>query len=100
MPEPICVLCQMTTRCEKNEQLVNDVTAGQFPPSYWSGDLFQCPVCKASFVVIQVTVPSHTADEQRLRGRNPDESITFAYIPEQREQYADQFAKRSEPADA
>lgn len=100
MPSPICVNCQVVMVCQKNEQLVSDVVAGQFPASYWAGDFFECSVCDAAVVVVQVTVPPRTAAEQCLRGRNPDESITFAYSHEQRLQYADQFDKRSEAADA
>ena len=96
MPAPICVKCQMTMRCERNEQLINDVTTGQFPASYWSGDLFECPVCANAFVVVQTMAFARTAAEQRMLRRNPDESITFAYSPEQREKYADQFTQRLE----
>ena len=84
-------------RCEKNEQLVNDVSAGNFPATYWAGDLFECPTCRVSFVVVYQAAARQAgvaAEVQRQRGRNTDSSITFAYSPEQREQYADQFAKR------
>lgn len=100
MPAPICVKCQVEMRCKKNEQLVNDVTVRQFPSSYWVGDLFECQACLASFVVVNVASLGTLAEDRRMRDRNVGESITFAYSPEQREQYADQFTKRSEAVDA
>ncbi len=99
MPAPICVKCQVEMRCEKNEQLVNDVTAGQSPASYWSGDLFECRACDAAVVVVGVVSLGMLSEGRVMRDRKLGESITFAYSPEQREQYADQFETRSEPVD-
>ena len=109
MPAPICITCGLEMRCEKNDQFVNDVTADQFPSTYWSGDLFRCPACRAEIVItnrkfeaISRTWTPRERDAWLRRYGNSDDgrlSITFAYSPEQREQYADQFETRSEPVD-
>ena len=112
MPAPICVSCGLEMRCEKNDQFVNDVTTAgqlQFPPTYWSGDLFRCPACSAEIVITNRKFDELSScwsrrerDAWLRRYGNGDDgrlSITFAYSPEQREQYADQFKTLSEPVD-
>ena len=100
MPAPICVQCQMTMRCEKNDRLVNDVCAGDFSPTYWLGDMFRCPKCHTEIVVgLGIEMDDVTVANLRAGGALSGDSMCFAYSPEQREQYADQFEKRSEHVD-
>ena len=51
MKRPICVRCRVEYRCTKNDQLVNDAAIGNFPATYWFGDLFACPRCGSEIVV-------------------------------------------------
>lgn len=51
MPRPICVECRVEYHCEKNEFLVRDPDSYLGPPTYWSGDLFECPGCGNEIVV-------------------------------------------------
>ncbi len=100
MPAPICVQCQMTMRCEKNDRLVNDVRAGNFPPTYWLGDMFRCQKCHTEIVVgFGIEMDDVTVADLRAYRALSGDSMCFAYSPEQREQYADQFEKRSKPDD-
>ncbi len=100
MPAPICVKCQVEMRCEKNDRLVNDVRAADFPPTYWLGDLFRCPKCHTEIVVgFGGEMDDVTVENLREGGALSGDSMCFAYSPGQREHHADQFEKRSEHVD-
>ena len=90
MPAPICVKCQVEMRCEKNEQFVNDIRVGSFRATHWAGDRFACPCCDAEIVIGFGWGMSESA--HREEGRNPDDSITFAYSPDQLQKYPEQFS--------
>lgn len=47
MKTPICVRCAVSMRCKKNGYVVADPT----PPTYWRGDMYECPVCEVQIVV-------------------------------------------------
>lgn len=47
---PICFPCKLEMTCEKNEVMVKDKAVGQFPSTYWYGDLYECPGCGARIV--------------------------------------------------
>lgn len=49
-PRPICIPCKVEMRCERNDQLVNDPQADNFPSTYWSGDQYRCPACGHAIV--------------------------------------------------
>lgn len=88
MPAPICVKCRVQFRCQKNDAMVNDVSAGNFPSSYWMGDLFECPVCHTEIVT---GFGRPMSAELWERGFSAMGSITFAHEPAQLEQFAAQF---------
>lgn len=47
---PICVACKREMCPIKNEFMVKDRAVGRFPSTVWSGDLYECPECKAQIV--------------------------------------------------
>lgn len=51
MPRPICRKCAVEMGCTQNEVVVNDPAKGPFGSTYWRGDAFSCPTCKAEVVV-------------------------------------------------
>lgn len=46
----VCAKCHVTLRCVKNSFPVKDQAAGVFESTYWSGDLYECPLCHAQVV--------------------------------------------------
>jgi hypothetical protein len=42
---PICVQCKVAMRPHKNGQRVKDPAVGEFPSTYWCGDIWKCPGC-------------------------------------------------------
>lgn len=50
MPTPICVPCRVEMRCAKNNRLVSDRATATFPSTYWLGDEWECPGCRARIV--------------------------------------------------
>ena len=50
MPRPICVKCHVEMRCRKNNFPVHDPAVGDFPSTYWLGDLFACPGCGTQII--------------------------------------------------
>ena len=71
MPTPICVKCQVEMRCKLNGQLVNDLDVGNFPATYWLGDLIECPCCANQVVV-------GFGHQLRSVVEHPNDSIAFA----------------------
>jgi len=47
---PICVKCRLEMRCVQNDRLVRDPEAGGLPSTYWLGDEYECPACKAGII--------------------------------------------------
>jgi hypothetical protein len=47
---PICARCRREMLPVKNEFMVKDKPEGGFPSTYWYGDLYECPECKAQVV--------------------------------------------------
>jgi hypothetical protein len=77
-------------RCEKNDQFVNDVKSDVFPSTFWSSDLWRCPVCGN-------IIATGFGRGQIAKRVTPGESLTFAHDPSQLTTFADQF---EEPSDA
>ena len=50
MLTPICCRCRVTMRCVRNDFPVRDGAFGNFPSTYYSGDLWKCPHCEAEIV--------------------------------------------------
>ncbi len=97
MPAPICVKCQLEMRCAQNDRIVNDVRAGDFPSTYWRGDLFRCPQCNTEVVVgFGREMGELAVERMRKNGAASSDSLVFAHEPQQLQKYADQFEKRSE----
>ena len=71
---PICVSCQLSMRCAKNEFMVKDPETPQSPSTIWSGDRFECPSCEASIVTgFGVKLPPGTASHYI------DDAMPFRY---------------------
>lgn len=47
---PICVKCKREMVPVKNEVPVKDEARGGFSSTYWWGDLYECPCCKAQII--------------------------------------------------
>lgn len=86
MPAPICVQCQVEMRCKLNDQPVNDLAVGNFPATYWLGDLMECPCCAFEIVL------GFGRELSSVAG-HPNKSIAFARDAKQRQQYAHRFRK-------
>lgn len=50
MSRPICVKCHREMFPKENEFLVRDEYKGGFEPTFWYGDLYECPGCKVQIV--------------------------------------------------
>ena len=47
---PICRKCCREFMPIKNDVMVKDKAVGNYPSTYWSGDLYKCPGCGAQII--------------------------------------------------
>ena len=71
---PICMSCGVVMKCKKNGFLVKDPQAGNFPSTYWRGDLYKCPTCGVE--IVSGTGDGMTAEQC---GSEADEAKLFSY---------------------
>ena len=51
MPQPICVMCQVEYRPEKNGVIAEEMATGIGSYKLWYADLWKCPVCDHQIIV-------------------------------------------------
>ena len=80
-PTPICVKCRLEMRCVKNRRLVRDPETGGFPSTFWMGDEYECPECKARIVTGfgKSFAPSLDPTEMLARERVYRAALQFDY---------------------
>jgi len=78
---PICVKCRLEMRCVKNNRLVRDPDTGGFRSTFWMGDEYECPECKARIVTgFGKPFPAeHDPTEMRARERVYGAALQFDY---------------------
>jgi hypothetical protein len=69
-------------RCSKNELLVKDPEAGQFPSTYWSGDKWLCPKCGHEVITgfgKEMILKADGVPGTKAQPSQPDDAFEFSW---------------------